>query len=409
VDKVIDEISLAETLMRANAFAPTLEQKAARFQADFDTRFMDPAVGMVVDGGPAGGPFVEPSGDSALWTATYIAAQAYQYEVTADPKALARLKTSLHALLSLQEITGDWKQFARTLRKATGAPSDGWFAGTGPFAGLEWRSGGNNDMMKGLLYGQLMGWRVLCKSATLDAGLCQRIRANAAHLADDVQIERPNHLATHWLAAVVRGGDVAYQVKAAALWQGFKIEIQNNGPLFDNGISDWSGNNLRFTERTVEAILAEEWNIGGEAAQVLEKAIDDSYATLKDQRLAVWYLIQAAHGSGPKASPAVDDLRLRLAEIPHPKLGFDVDHRLSESFCVSPYPNLPWKGDFLNLPTTDRSFSLVHFPTFEMQIDVNYFKQEPSYRSSGGWESPGPEYLHAYWYARKHGLLQAGD
>src|SRR5207244_3473250 len=139
----IDAISLLEARLRADAFRFTLAEKARRFDRELQDDFIDPVAPMVPDGRPAGGA-IQPSGDAALWNATYIASQWFRFRVTGEQEALDNLARSLEAELILQEITGDWSAFARSLRRATGTPSAGWHAGGPAFPQLEWLEGGNN-------------------------------------------------------------------------------------------------------------------------------------------------------------------------------------------------------------------------------------------------------------------------
>ncbi len=410
VGKVIDDISLAETLLRANAYRYSLTAKAQKFQNDVDTRFMDPQVGMVVDGGPPSGPF-QPSGDSALWTGTYVASQAYRYEATFEQKALSNLVTSLDALLKLQEIVaasqGNWSAFARTLRLATGNPTGLWHAGTGPYANLEWLEGGNNDMIKGLLYGYFMGWKTLCGRSGYES-YCDRIKTNTKHLAEDVSVGQ-NDLENNWLAAVVTG-TLKYRLKAEEYWIPEKAVMKNNPVHYSQGISDWSGNHLRFVTLTIESLYANEANLGGDAQQAIKDNIDESHANLEKQRFVVWHLLHAAVGSGGGASsPFLDDTKWRMREIPYPKVSFDTDHRINPEFCMSPYPAFPWKNDWTNYPDPDRTGSLREVPYFEYKNDVNLWKSGYEYKGPSNYETPGVEVLHAYWYARKHGLFSAND
>ena len=46
-------------------------------------------------------------GDSALWTGAYLAAEAFRYNVTQSPDALANVKRALAGLTSLVDVTGD--------------------------------------------------------------------------------------------------------------------------------------------------------------------------------------------------------------------------------------------------------------------------------------------------------------
>jgi hypothetical protein len=318
------------------------------------------------------------------------------------------MKTSLDAVLKLQEITGDWKTFARSLRAATGSPSAGWHAGAGVHAALEWLEGGNNDMIKGLFYAQLMGHKTLCKPALPEnASLCDRIKTNAKHLADDVVVDRGlNQVPAYWLAAVVTN-DITYVLKAQGYWQAGKVEKKNNPIQYNDGITDWSGINLRFTGDLVFRLLAEELDLGGDAVTTMRSVIDANHDVLQRQRSLVWHMLHAAYGSGAKSSAFIDDMRWRFREIPWPKIAYgEIDHTLEPEFCMSPYPNLPWKGDWM---TDDRTNTLNQFPTFELPVDVNVFKQHPAYAGPSGYEAPGVEYLHAYWLARKFGLLAQSD
>lgn len=408
--KVIDDVSLGETLVRANAYRATLKAKADKFQADMETRWVDSFVGMVVDGAAPGSTVHEPSGDSALWTGTYVAAQAYRFQVTGEAIAKTNMITSLEALLKLQEITGDWSSFARVLRRSNGPATGDWHTGTGIYAGLDWREGGNNDMLKGILYGLTLGYEVLCTNgATGYDAMCKRIRTNAKHIADDVNTSQGfNQLPGTWLSAWV-DDSLSYRAKAEAFWVAAKVEKKNNPVFYEQGTADWSGTHLGFIGDTIGMLLASHINLGGDAVQVHKDEIDASHENLAKQRLAVWHLIHAAYGSGAKSSPFVDDMRWRLREIPYPKTSYPIDHRINPDFCMSPYPALPWKTDWMDYPNPDRTQSLVSYPIFEQETDVSYWKVGLNYDGGGPYESPGVDFLHAYWYARKFGILSATE
>lgn len=214
-----------------------------------------------------------------------------------------------------------------------------------------------------------------------------------------------NQVPAYWLAAIV-SGEPSYELKAQGYWTAGKLEESKNPIQYNDGITDWSGVNLRFTGALLQALLASEKNLGGDAVATTKASIDRNHEILERQRLLVWHMIHAAFGSGAKTSPFVDDMRWRFREMPYPKLAFDVDHRLEADFCMSPYPNVPWKNDWT---TSDRTNTRNQYPVFELPVDVNYFKQHPIYAASGGVESPGVEYLHAYWFARAQGLLTEND
>ena len=424
VDKVVDEISLGETLARADAFRHTMKEKAELYDKAAEERFIDPEIGMIPHGGAPGAGYsgqVE-SFDGALWTAVYLAGQVFRFQVTGEPKAKANVVLTLDALLKLQEMTGDWKQFARTLRKATGSPQPPWYAGTGANANLEWLAGGNNDMIKGLFYGYLMGWELLCEGGkTGHEALCARVRTNAKHLADDVQLGGSNapasawtnKLPAAWLYAVVTdnsGDALSYKTTAEGYWLIGKPALAATPVTYTQGIVDWSGTHLTSIGDMIQVFLAKRMDLGGNAVDAMRSHIDASHKNLEKQRFPTWHLLKAAFGSGAGAtSPFIKDALSRMEEAQYPKVSFTIDRSLNPEFCMSPYPSLPWKGDWMNYPASDRTQGLNSHPLFEGSPDVMYWKVGNGYRSGEGYEAPGGDYLHLYWLARKYGLIGPND
>jgi hypothetical protein len=418
VNKVIDDISLAETRARADSYRWTLHEKADRYQEDIEARFVDPSVGMIPHGGPVGGGYDDqwPSGDSALWTAIYVASQIYRYEVTAEQKALDNVLLSLDSMLKLQEITGDWAHFARTFRKNKNEGGI-WHVGTGAFSGYEWMEGGNNDMVKGLYYAYLLGWELFCEGGkTGHEALCARIRDHAKHITDDVDLggatqgNATNLLPAAWLYAVVTDSPadaITYGAKAQGYWGVHKIPYAATPVYYSNGTVDWSGTHLTSVGDTLFMLLAQHLNLGGDAQAVVRAHIDTSYNNLSMQRFPEWPLLEAAFGSNASTtSPIIHDAVTRLEEAQVPKVEFSIDRRLTPDFCFSPYPSLPWKGDWA---TGNWMTGLNSYPLFEMHPDVLYWKLANEYLAYGGYDAPGGDYLHLYWFARKHGLLGPTD
>jgi hypothetical protein len=419
--KVVDDVSIGETLPRADAYRKTLAEKAAIFEADLENRFTDDQVGTVPHGQIVGGPIYE-SGDGALWTGTWVAANAFRYQVTGDAKAIPPLVRGLEALLTLQEITGDWAHFARTLRHARGEGA-GWHAGTGKWAGIEWLEGGNNDMVKGLFYGYLTAWDVLCTGALPGyASYCTRILENAKHIVNDVKLassdtsqsDLTNKLPSTWLVAAIDPNPLekaAYQAQAEGVWTAGKAIIQATPVYYNQGTVDWSGTHLTFVGDVIEMLLAQKLNLGGDAQTVVRAHIDASHTNLEQQRFATWHLLATALGTpAPAKSPAwVDDARWRFREIPYPKLSLDIDRRIGSEFCMSPYPAVPWKNDFMSYPDPDRTQGLATFPLFEGGASVTVWMAGNDYVEGSGMEASGADYVHLYWFARKYGLFSATE
>lgn len=420
VQKVIDPISTLETLSRANAFRFDLKGKAAYFDAETSSKFVEPVGGMLA--AARHGASLEPSGDAALWTGVYAASQAYRWEVTKDAGALANLVKSLTALLTCQEITGDKSTFARTLRPIAELPANDpeWHAGTGPYSQLAWKQGGNNDMLKGLLYGYITGYRALCTGLGGYDALCERIRTDAYDLADHIDVAQKvtstNYLTAQWLAAYVRNEscplfNANHRTRAAAAWAGLGTALsQGNGMTYTQFTgADWSGTHLNAVQYMVLLLLARSQDVCtyGNVEGTLKDGIAAGLGQIDNQRLVPWNLMYAAFVSGANPS-AADDARLRLRELPAPKTGADFDHRIDPGFVMGPYPALPWKNDWT---TNDRTQALRGRPLFEQPSGEHFWKENPfAYRGdSAGTDSPGADYLHAYWLGRRFGVIGSAE
>ncbi|MBI5511272.1 MAG: hypothetical protein HY903_21125 [Deltaproteobacteria bacterium] len=427
VNKVVDDISLLETLSRANAFKDTLAAKAAFFDAEMRTKYIDPGGGMVVSGYVAGAPPLRfPGGDAALWTGCYVASQAFRFQSTGDTAAYDHVVQGVTSLMTLQDITGDSTQFARTLRPATGALTDNWYAGAGPFASLEWKAGGNNDMVKGMFYGYLTGWLTLCDPPTAStAALCAHLAANVETLASDVPVAkaqtRVNSLLSSWLAALVTGS-YSWLSKAEAqwvFWEASGLHYISGGTPVDLTtyqdlpfVIDSSGTHLNFVSYTTLMLLAtrKPLPLHPSAKNDIRAGIEATWASLHAQRLALWGLAAAAFASDPDPE-ALADAKLRLREVSCPKTRADVDLRVDPAFVMSPFPSLPWKRDWDQAGGDGRTQALRGVPLFEIGFDDYIWKNGAlDYSINSSWrEVPGTDFVHAYWFARRFGLLQSTD
>lgn len=413
VNKIVDPISLQEATSRANAYRKTLVDKAKGFDAEIESEFIDAKTGMLLDAALPGQP-KDVHFSAALWTGVWVASQIYRFQVTGEPKAKANVIASMKGILALQDATGDYSQFARAVRPAKGDLTGGWHAGVGAYADLEWLEGGNNDMMKGLYIAYVLGYPMLCEGADAasNAALCTRIRANAAHLADDVNVDRgSDELDSAWLASVVATDPIKklqYQAKASASWVVTKPVAEANTQLYHQGTADWSGLNLGFVATIFHLALAERWDVGNDGKKTYRGILEKSFAGgLSSQRLPLWSFLHAAYGTSGPNKDAVEDARWRLREMPFPKSTQNVDLRIRPSFSMSPYPSLPWKNDWT---TTDRTQGLDGVPLFEEAFDLYRFRLgNMRYRGETAARPPAPEYLVAYWFGRKHGLVAASD
>jgi hypothetical protein len=181
--------------------------------------------------------------------------------------------------------------------------------------------------------------------------------------------------------------------------------------FYSQGTVDWSGTHLTSVGDLIAMFLGQRMDLNGDAVAKYREHIDESHKSLEKQRFPTWHLLKAAMGTGAgPASPFIKDAVARMEEAPYPKVGYAIDRRVTQKdFCMSPYPSLPWKNDWMKYPEQDRTQSLYSYPLFEARVDIMYWKVGFDYRAGGSYETPGPDFLHLYWYARKFGLISATD
>lgn len=399
--KRVDAISLLEAKARANAFRYTLAKKAELGQAEIDESFFDPVARSLASSLDASGKRSE-SGDGALWLGEYAASQAYRFEVTGDPGARARYLAALEGIVTLTEIVDGAPTFARTLRRSTGTATAPWHAGKGAFAGLDWLEGGNNDMVKGVFYGLVFAPKLAC-GAPDSASLCARAKRAAKRLADDVPVAGTrvgaNPLLSNWLASYLTG-EWKYRLEAEALVVPMREVLATGGTVYEAATADWSGTNLNFVQYRILARLASEHPLSGSSAFVRD-GVARAQDTLRRLRMPLWNMTAGVMFG---RTEALEDAKARLAEMPVPKVGMDVDHRLDADFCMSPFPDLPWKLDWT---TTDRTRSLYGYPLFEVAHDEYAWKNGGfDYRlRTEGVRVHAVDFVYAYWLGRKLGAL----
>jgi hypothetical protein len=100
---------------------------------------------------------VNVSDNDGLWTATFLASQAFRYAVTKDKAALARARRSKDAIIKLMSITGVEGFAARSYRrpweKDFGDGDPEWYPAEDDQGPLEWKCETSSDETSGHFYG----------------------------------------------------------------------------------------------------------------------------------------------------------------------------------------------------------------------------------------------------------------
>lgn len=410
VQGIVDPLALEEAIVRSNALGRALRTKAEAADLDIPQRFVDPSGALHNLSGAA----PEPDGDGCLWTGVYALTQAWRHGVTAEPAALQNVERTVRALHTHMAITGRPDEFARTLRAAQG-PGGNWHAGTGAYAGIEWRSSGNNDMFKGLLLGAVAAREALNDPAhaALRADYAASLRALMQHhpVAKGSYIKAGNAIMIRGAIAVLEGTSASrdeYVRKARNPFQLLYVALAGGG-LAWQGQADWSGTHLELTSMLVQQRCATHLN-EPLSRWAVNTGLRRAALRHAPTRRSLHALAAAAFANLPPSSAA--DAVQALREQPYPRAeGYTVDATLRADFCPSPFPNLPWKRDW----TTDRGRSrgLLIRPFYEQDLGNYTWKDNPyevnERRGGSASRHHSTDYLVGYWLARRAGLIGPND
>jgi hypothetical protein len=160
----------------------TLEDKAAYFERRIAERHKRHYLVSDSEFSEPGNPVTShqyPSDNDGLWTAIYVAAEAFRYQVTKDERALDSVRKSVDAMLRLEAITGRSGFPARSFRhKSEPRHNDGiWhFTADGEW---EWKADTSSDE----IVGHFFAYSVVYDLAS-DEDLKKRLRGAVSRIAD---------------------------------------------------------------------------------------------------------------------------------------------------------------------------------------------------------------------------------
>lgn len=361
------EFTIAEAFLRRSAYAYTLEQKAEIF--DRETKaFNINRFGLFQDF--AGG-FGIPNYDSALWTGMYVASQAARYQATLDPIALENVRESLRGLLLLVKIMNEEGQntFARSL-----IPNDG-SSQSHPNSVLAKSSsikisyipGANNDMLKGLILGMAMAYKVLPAKDPLVSEMAEVISD-----LKNVKLKRMqglNQVYLFGLDAILNHSTDSYQKFLRAYLQNQNLLnlIGLDAQFFIEGMADWSGVNLSavsvasffaISNELIKIWPEDEGLASGSQGEVQGlktvnvnwilqqqrrtlKRLQEMFSMTKRDNLCLMY--KTVFDS--QIDPPNECLQAMIeTPVEYPSQKVTVDHSTQADFVLSKRPWLPWKS-----------------------------------------------------------------
>ncbi|MEN0057588.1 MAG: hypothetical protein AAGB31_02040 [Bdellovibrio sp.] len=346
INKVVDNISITESVFKRNAYAPTLYEKAQAYDRDMEKLHIDPA-GVVTRALPnenrtsAQHIFDK---DSPLWTGLYIQSQAWRYRVTREAQALQNVRKSLNGLRSFLKMQEDVAHpMIRTL------------AAYKPSLMTE-------EDFHGIAQGLIGAASVIPRQ---DTGAWEELQQQSRLLLRVPLVESQPYLRTMaWGIAAWVNQDIS--LKNLYLREVAALRPSANPPIFGylSEIFIAQGLGAESVQKSAEARLIKGFN---------EKSFSQSLIAL------------ARSKSVPAA--AVEKAVWDLRELPYPR------PELNVSISRPSGPNEP--------PT--------EYPIYEsVAYSSGFVWREPLFmtelRHTKGAEVPGVDYLYAYWLARASGV-----
>lgn len=411
VNKYTDTISLVEAITRRNAFAPTLTEKAQYFDKDMKDNHIN-EMGMFTRYGT-------PDGDSALWTGMYAGSQAMRYLATGEPEALENFKKTLKGMMFLMDVTQDPKEFARYVqvyREGQGIPNN-FVRGTGAYSNYIYIPGGNNDMYKGLVHTFVWAYKVLPASET---ELWAQIKNHLERMPElnAVQEKNGNKIPAYGLKALATGGSTLKEYKRAIAKDTWPDAWGLENGFYWGGIADFSGVNLTMVSLVTNILLAEMLQ-QPDAVKKFKKSLMANWQTYSPIRkdfltVAAYTFAYSDKDMFPddfdqeKWNKSFSRSLWSLRDIPSPRTSIAVtyDYRLRPDWCLSAWPDLPWKRLTKNVPPWEYHMQGAYdYPIFEsMAFGSTYIWKDGAFAftgsTSGGLPAPSGDYLYVYWMAR---------
>jgi hypothetical protein len=361
------------------------------------------------------------SDNDGLWTAMYVAAEAFRYKVTGEPDARANARAGMNALMRLESITRIPGFPARSFVKVGTdvQPSDGEWHDT-PDRQWRWKGDTSSDEIVGHYFAYPIYYDLVADETEKPAlrGAIERI---TTHILDhdyqlvgpkgrtrwgwwgpDVIWEDPDetglralHILSHLRVALHMAGSDALRTRFGTAYRELIDRhryhwLTRNQKIMVPGVVNHSDDELAFL--SYYPLLRYETDPA--LAAVYRQSLDRSWQIERPERNPLWNVIYAA-GSG--ASEYDRDASLRtLREIPMDMIQWSVrnSHRRD-------VPMDPLRDRF------KRPQALIVLPYDELPMSKwngNPFSLDGG--REGRSEDDGAYFLLPYWMGRFHKLLE---
>ena len=407
VNKITDDATIMEAVLRQNAYMPSPKEKALRYDDFIEKRNFSPANLVVVRNVVQNNLNIfSEDPDAAFTTGMYLASQAMRFKVTQEMQSMQNMKRALIGLRGLTEISKGQTEIASVIAPASQDLPEGWIQGTGGYQKFIWTPGNQKQSLIGMLHGLTWATIVTPRSESdvwmnLHEILKELNKKDLSVLSENLRatLEGLNAIVLEDGSAQIRFSNMRASQKGF-YWAGnadwareFEslLEVVNNIQLATalnniSAVKDW------------KKYLADEGQVYGPAQRPLRILANYGFGGTKDD--------------GNTLSGSVKEALRALSEVPYPRPRLDVriDHSGDPAWVASPIPRNYWTV------TAKNSKSVVSYYQGLQQISIyklpavtsRFIWKEDAFqyqgKGAGDIEATGVDYVYAYWLARFCGV-----
>jgi uncharacterized protein (TIGR03437 family) len=338
-------------------------------------------------------------GDSAIWTGHYLAAEAFRYQVTQSPAALANVKQAIAGIKSLLDVTGT-NLLARCLVPlsspfASGIQSEEAANGiyTNSSAGYFWVGNTSRDQYMGVIFGLGVAYDMVN-----DAGVQTSISQITAQLVRFLE-------GNAWTIVMPDGSvSTTFVIRPDEILTLLQVGQHVNPSVFS---TDYDINRVLLAAGVLAPIA-------------VDAASDSSYFKFNLDYISFYNLIRLESGSSKSIYQAAYQV-LRGATASHQNAMFDlIDRGLNGPNATRDAEAAALLNEWLQRPSRDNQVNLngvvpvcgsqacQPIPV-ELRPPDEYLWEESPFQLAGGGsgiiETAGVDYILPYWMARYYGVV----
>lgn len=407
INKITDDATIAESVLKQNAYMPAAQEKAARYEDLVEKKNFSSANLVVARKAEQDSlvPF-EQDNLAAFTTGMYLASQAMRYHVSKNAQSLQNLKRGVSGLRNLAEISKDTAEIASAMGLRGTQDPEGWNTGSGAYQNYIWLKGDQKQSLLGILHGLTLVATIVPRSES-DLWLNLQEIVKILNSKNLLALSESAHGTLSGLNALVLGDTAASEKFVKAL--------PPKGSFYWAGNADWNAefenllesiNHIQLANSLGHMSVAERWK------QYLANEWDFFAPLPRTLRAFVTFGLGSSKNTSTGLTTAVRAAVQSLNDIPYPRPRMDarIDHSGDPDWVASPIPRNYWTVTTKNLKSVHGHYQgLQQLPVYKLHaISSRFIWKEDAFQfqtqGNKNIEATGVDYLYAYWLARYCGV-----